>query len=488
MDKVEQQLAEEIAKCWDDPLRYVLFAFPWGEPGTDLEDYPDGPDQWQRDQLNAIRDHIRASKNGDVETALRDTTASGHGVGKSAETSWLILWFTSTRPHCNGRITAGTEAQLKNTTWRELSVWHKRAINRHWFKWTATRFYALESPETWGVSAVPWSENNSDAFAGMHADDVLVIYDEASAIADNIWTVTEGAMTTTGAMWFAFGNPTHNTGKFADTFGKMAHRWTHRQVDSRDCRMTNKAEIQQWKDDYGEDSDFFRIRVKGMFPRASARQLIPSDVAETARRRIIPRAVYGRHPILIGVDVARYGDDRSTICKRQGPKLWHPDMYREKSTMEVASLAYEKYMAEDADAVCVDGNGIGAGVVDRLEELGIPVVDVQSAEAAEDPRRYFNARSELWGRMADWVETADLPDCPDLIEEMCSVEYGYNAKLQLQLETSTELKRRLGFSPDVASCLAMTQTDTDKIARAMRHDHKPEARPVKKTRAMGAWT
>ena len=479
----EKALRTEIAKCWDDPLRFVLFAFPWGEKGTSLEKFPDGPDEWQREQLNDIRDHIRSGK----PVAMRDAITSGHGIGKSAETSWIVLWFVSTRPHCAGRITAGTKAQLTNTTWRELSVWHKRALNSHWFKWTATRFFALESPETWGVSAVPWSEHNSDAFAGLHAEDVLVIYDEASTVADIIWDVTEGAMTTPGAFWFVYGNPVRNSGKFRECFRSMRHRWNNRKIDSRSCRMTNKLEIKQWEDDYGEDSDFFRIRVKGMFPRASSRQLISEEVAEDARLRTIPKRVYERYPVVIGIDVARFGDDRTVIIRRQGPNAWAPQDYRGLTTMEVAAKAYEAWQDHKADAVCVDGIGVGAGVVDRLEELGVPVVDVQSAASAEDPRKYFNCRSELWGRTKEWLADASIPDDKEMIHELTAPEYGYNSNMQIQVESTQSIKDRIHVSPDLATALVMTMADSDKIARAMASEQRVTVRKVK-NKGIGAWT
>lgn len=367
-DHTERQLREEIAKCWDDPLRYVLLAFPWGEPGTPLEQYPDGPDVWQRNQLNDIRDHIRSGK----QIALRDATTSGHGIGKSAETAWIILWFCSTRPHCAGRITAGTQAQLISTTWRELSVWHQRAINKHWFNWTATRFYAIESPETWGVTAIPWSENNSDSFAGLHAEDVLVIYDEASTVADIIWEVTEGAMTTPGAFWFVYGNPVRNTGRFRECFRAMRHRWNTRQVDSRTCRMTNKLEIQQWLEDYGEDSDFFRVRVRGEFPRVSESQFITDEEVVQAQERVQDPRVYAHYPLIMGVDVARFGDDQSVITLRQGPKVHYQYAYRGLDTIQVADKVRDLCLDKGGvAAICVDGPGVGGGVVDQLRRFNL---------------------------------------------------------------------------------------------------------------------
>lgn len=460
-DHTERQLREEIAKCWDDPLRYVLLAFPWGEPGTPLEQYPDGPDVWQRNQLNDIRDHIRSGK----QIALRDATTSGHGIGKSAETAWIILWFCSTRPHCAGRITAGTQAQLISTTWRELSVWHQRAINKHWFNWTATRFYAIESPETWGVTAIPWSENNSDSFAGLHAEDVLVIYDEASTVADIIWEVTEGAMTTPGAFWFVYGNPVRNTGRFRECFRAMRHRWNTRQVDSRTCRMTNKLEIQQWLEDYGEDSDFFRVRVRGEFPRVSESQFITDEEVVQAQERVQDPRVYAHYPLIMGVDVARFGDDQSVITLRQGPKVHYQYAYRGLDTIQVADKVRDLCLDKGGvAAICVDGPGVGGGVVDQLRRFNLPVVDVQPAGTAPAPTEFVNIRAWLWGQIKVWLKEADLPPGDrELKDDLTSIEYGYDKKLRIQMESKKDMKARGIPSPDKADSLALTFHPIDSV-------------------------
>ena len=165
---------------------------------------------------------------------------------------------------------------------------------------------------------------------------MLVIYDESSAIPDIIWEVSEGAMTTPGAMRFAFGNPTRNTGKFRECFGKFKHRWLLWQIDSRDCRMTDKRKLDEWVDDYGEDSDFVKVRVRGEFPSASSMQFIPSDIVEAAQER--EAKSYSHEPLIIGVDVARFGDDQSVICFRRGRDAmtipWRK--YRGLDTMQLA--------------------------------------------------------------------------------------------------------------------------------------------------------
>ena len=193
-------LEEAIAEFMTDPLGFVNAVFPWGEGELVGES---GPDTWQAGVLSDIGQQCLT-----LDHALQYAVASGHGVGKTALIAWIILWFMSTRPHPQIVVTANTKSQLQTKTWRELSRWHKRAINAHWFDWQATSFKYKAHPETWTANAIPWSANNSEAFAGTHEAHVLVIYDEASAIDDVIWEVTEGAMTTPGAMWIAFGNPT----------------------------------------------------------------------------------------------------------------------------------------------------------------------------------------------------------------------------------------------------------------------------------------
>ena len=294
-------LADEIARFEFDPLGYVLYVFDWGQ--GDLAD-EEGPDEWQADMLREIGEAMRTS-----ETSVRMAVASGHGIGKTALTAWVIHWFIATRPGCAGVVTANTADQLKNKTWRELSKWNTRAINGHWFDWTATSFKSVERPDTWFIAAQPWSKERSEAFAGLHEKDVLVLFDEASAIDDVIWEVAEGAMTEKGALWLALGNPTRGSGRFKECWGKFRNYWRTKQIDSRTAKRTNKAEIAQYETIYGADSDFFRVRVRGMWPRASSMQFIASDVVEAANvfggiqtkfdvRAVLVAAAFQRQPPL----------------------------------------------------------------------------------------------------------------------------------------------------------------------------------------------
>jgi hypothetical protein len=451
--KAEAMLREDIASFYDDPLGYVLYAFPWGAKGTRLERFPDGPEDWQRDELRALGAWVKSG----CETAYRSATASGHGIGKSALVAWIIHWAMSTRPNLAGVTTANTASQLSTKTWRELSIWKALAINGHWFDWTATRFACVESPETWSVNATPWTKENSEAFAGLHADDVLVIYDEASAVADVIWDVSEGAMTTAGAMWIVFGNPTRNTGKFRECFGKFRNRWQTRQVDSRSCRITNKAEIEQWIKDYGEDSDFVRVRVRGVFPRAGSNQFISSEAVELAQARTIDPDVLALAPLVMGVDVARHGGDKSVILLRRGRAVVSITRFSIPDTMQFAAHVAASIQANHPAAVFVDATGMGWGVVDRLRQLNHQVVAVQAGEKAIAEDKYYNRRAELWGLMRDWLmDGASLPDDPELRDDLIGPEYGFDAKMRIQLEKKEDMKKRGLASPDSGDALAVS--------------------------------
>lgn len=447
----EKQLVHDIDLFYDDPLGFVMYAFPWGEKGSELEEH-DGPDKWQADQMERARQSIRR----DPEGTIREAIASGHGIGKSAQVAWIILWAMSTRPHLNGVITANTTTQLNTKTWRELALWHKRAANRHWFKWTATKFFHIEHPETWFCAAVPNTEHNAEAFAGLHGTHVLIIYDEGSGIPDKIFEVSEGAMTDPRAMWFCYGNPTKNTGKFRNLFANDA-RWTTHQIDSRSCKMTNKTEIAAQIAEYGEDSDFTRVRIKGQFPRAGSMQFISSEICDLAMLYEAPYESFFQLPIVLGVDVARFGEDKSVICVRQGRKIIELIKYREIDTMHLAAKVINAIKKYQPAATFVDVVGVGAGVVDRLRMLGHDIIEVNAGMKPDDKDTYWNKRVEMWDRMRIMLnEGMDVPNDADLRNALIGVEYGFNDKEQMRLERKQDMKKRGLESPDEGDAIAYT--------------------------------
>lgn len=474
--EASDELAEAIAGFASDPLGFVLFAFPWGEPGTALAD-EEGPDVWQVMILRRIGELLAAGV--EAQAAIRIAVASGHGIGKTALVAWLVIWFIATRPHPQIVVTANTKTQLEGKTWRELAKWHKLSICESWFQWTATKFYHKAHAETWFAHAVPWTKERAEAFAGTHEKHVLIIFDEASAIADEIWEVAEGALTTAGAIQICFGNPTRNTGRFRECWRRFRHRWVTLKVDSRKAKKANRKQIDAWIQDYGEDSDFVRIRVKGEFPRAASTQFIDADTVEEAAQRFLRRLAEKQHrlhnqravhrldieedvpniraPLLMAVDVARQGSDESVIGLRRGDLFLVHKKYRELDLMQLAHFVVEAIGAYRPDAVFVDGAGLGAGVIDRLRELGHEVIEVNGGLKAIDDRHYFNRRAEMWDRMRKWLKGGGcIEDDSQLKDDLTAPEYGFDAKERWQLETKDDMRSRGVPSPDTADALSMT--------------------------------
>lgn len=445
------ELVDAVGEFFYDPLGFVFFAFDWGTGELAGED---GPDDWQVKVLTEISAALQKGEI-DVQQAVQIAVASGHGIGKTALVCWLILWFMSTRPNPQVIVTANTETQLNTKTWRELAKWHKLSVNKDWFNWTATKFYHVAHPETWFAAAIPWSVNRSEAFAGAHEKHVLMIFDEASAIHDVIWETADGAMTSAGAMWFAFGNPTRNAGRFKECFGKYKHRWLTMQIDSRNAKKADQNKISQWIEDYGEDSDFVRVRVRGVFPRAGSNQFIGSDIVEMCRK--YKAEGYDGFAKILGVDVARFGDDQSVLIVRQGRHVSQPTKHRGLDTMQTADKVVEKI--NDVDYVMIDGVGVGGGVVDRLKQLGHgpKVIDVNAGSRPLDPAKYFNKRAEMWGLMRDYLSAgAQIPDDNELIADLTNPEYGFTPTQQIQIEKKDDMKKRGLASPDCGDALALT--------------------------------
>ena len=277
---LDKRLHGEIGALRFDPLGYVMYAFPWGMPGTALAD-EQGPEPWQRDILERLGEGLIST-----EEAVRAAVASGHGVGKSALVSWIVLWALSTVRDTRGVVTANTEGQLRTKTWPELAKWYGLCLNRSWFTYSAT---ALASTlpgheKTWRVDAITWSENNTEAIAGLHNKGrrAFAVFDEASAIPDGIWETIEGALT--DARHRALLVRVRQSDAQHRPLPRMLRRRPLRpslaaaqQVDSRSVSMTNKAQIAEWVKDYGEDSDFVRVRVRGVFPRAGDLQFIDGE-------------------------------------------------------------------------------------------------------------------------------------------------------------------------------------------------------------------
>lgn len=477
----DTQLMADIGLFYADPLGFVMYCFPWDTdksiqivklPAALAKKYKCefGPDQWACDFLIDLGKQVeKRNFNGvDPVEPIQYAISSGHGIGKSAMAAWLVLWIMSTRPHSKGVVTANTGEQLASKTWAGVASWHSKAINKHWFDITtgkgAMRLTSKQHPESWRVDAQTSREENSESFAGLHAASSTpwYLFDEASAIPAKIWEVAEGGKTDGEPMHFAFGNPTRNTGSFAECFGKNRHRWNTRQIDSRSVAITNKKTLQGWVDDYGEESDFVKVRVRGVFPNASSLQFIARDLVDAAMARKMPDEIYHGRTAAIGVDVARFGDDQSVIRTRIGRNgsAFPVKRFPKLDTMQMAARVGEHitYLRSlGLQSVCfVDGGGVGGGVIDRLRQLNYDVVEVQFGGAPDDPRRYLNKRAEMWGKLKEWLAIGCLEKDETLATDLTAVEYQYTVKDQIQLESKEHMKQRGQASPDDGDALALT--------------------------------
>lgn len=465
---VSDEVLEWLVEVQDDPYEFALGAFDWDHPelqGFELE-------EWQVWVLKSVKEGLL-----DLSTAVLLAVTSGHGIGKSALVAILLLWAISTMPDTKGVVTANTENQLKTKTWAEVAKWYRLFIAKDMFVMTATALLAVDPDrqKTWRIDMVPWSEKNTEAFAGLHnaGKRIIVIFDEASAIPDIIHEVTEGALTDkdTQIIWAMFGNPTRNTGRFREAHegGKFAHRWKHRAVDSRTVSFTNKDQINRWIEDRGEDSDFVRIRVRGMFPRVDSESFISySDIREAMGRVWIKQPPEMRY--LIGVDVGIRGDN-SCVYPRRGldARSILPDVFKEENTRVIAQRTASMFHKTGAIMVYVDEGGPGFGVVDSLRYMGIPVYPVNFGRKALDygpaNELYANMRAYLWGGMRHWIRTGGLlPEALPNVEvpledQLLAPTYELNGKEEILLESKRFMRSRGVASPDVADGLALTFTD-----------------------------
>lgn len=448
---IDEQIAEEVVKYYHDPLGFVHFAF------EDLV-----LETWQEALLVEIGKHCMDQMFMGTEPAdaFKAAVAAAHGVGKSCITSLIILWLMSTRPYTRGVVTASTQNQLKTKTWSEVAKWKEKCITGHWFDLTATSLSHRSYPKTWRVDALTATAENSESFAGLHNAEStpFYIFDESSAIPDEIFQVAEGGLTDGEPFFLCFGNPTRNTGQFKAKFASPYWHKVH--VDARDCRGTNKKLIAQWADEYGEDSDFFKVRARGVFPDSGDKQLIGTDHVEAAMTRDLPRYL-PNEPVLCGIDVSRGGGDDSYIIFRRGKDCRSEKVYKigpdkTKDSMQLVSIIASKLTQHAPRHTFIDATGLGGPIFDRLKELGFPITGVQFGGKPDD-EAYADKATEIWFRMKAWLEQGGCIKKHNRLQiELIGREYDTNKRGRLKLEAKEDMKKRGVASPDWADAIAVT--------------------------------
>ncbi len=413
------------------------------------------PDKWQREALESVVKHDRIS------------VRSGHGVGKSAYLSWVILWWMSTRL---GKVacTAPTGHQLQDVLWGELSKWYRKMPK--WYQdQLSLKNERLEvvgsEAEAFAVARTARRET-PEAFQGFHSSaGMLFIVDEASGVDNLIFEVGQGAMSSQGAKTILTGNPTRTSGYFYDTFHSDRANWHTIKVACSDSSMVDPAFIQEMEDKYGVDSNVYRVRVLGDFSKEGDDTVIPLSWIESAVARDVE--FNPNRNTVWGLDVARFGSDRTALCKRRGNTITEPIVtWQGKDLMQTCGLVMAEYKRVEAfederpEEILVDSIGLGSGVVDRLAELGLPARGINVGEAPSiDGKTYMRLRDELWFRAREWFEQRDccLPeDSAELVAELSIPSYHYTSAGKIQVESKDNMKKRGLRSPDLADAFCLT--------------------------------
>lgn len=393
----------------------------------------------------------------------RVSIRSGHGTGKSAFMAWCVLWFLACYFPCKVPCTAPTGHQLSDILWAEIATWHRAMKERvpelaAEFAWAAERFAMASHPQESFAVARTSRPENPEALQGFHSENLLFVIDEASGVPEVVFQVAEGALSTDGAFVVMAANPTREEGYFYDSHHRMRDQWAALHWDGEASPLVARAYVDVMRAKYGEDSPIYQVRVKGNFVTASD-AIISLGLCEAAKMREVNRTPGAE--VRWGLDVARFGDDSTALAKRAGNVQLEPTKeWFGKDTMQTVGLLKVEYdnAREKPTAIMVDVIGIGAGVVDRGKEIGLPVVGVNVAESASADERYERLRDELWFLGREWLERRDchLADDDLLIGELTTPKYQILSNGKIKVESKREMKKRGVASPNRADAWLMT--------------------------------
>jgi len=428
---------------------------------------PSGPGAYRNDPVGFVRDVLCAEPDPwqvDVLMALAEgknvAVRSGHGTGKSTVASWAVLWWLCNFDNAKVPCTAPTEHQLSDLLWSEMASWIQSGDLGEWLHWTATRLAAKRNPRT--IFAVARTASNVESLAGFHAENLLFVVDEASGLPDEMYMPVQGALSTDGARLLLIGNPTRGDGFFAKRFtGEDDPRWHTLTVNAENVRRVSKESIQAWADEYGADSDEYRVRVLGLPPVGEATGFIRGELVAEARKR---PAAEPEGRLEIGVDVARYGSDRSAVVLRRGWSIVHYDTRRKFSNPQVAAWVLElvsefRSTAGERPIVRVDDTGVGGGVTDLLRQAARDndfVVQAMNFGAAADDKHYENSSGVWWANVRKLLLAGmPLPNDDDLCRQLTDRQYSMTMRGKVRLEDKDHMRSRGVPSPDLADAFVM---------------------------------
>lgn len=424
--------------------------------------YAARPVDWVKDVVGATPEVYQAAILEDLARGRKVAVRSGHGVGKTAVEAWAVLWFLSTRPFPKVPCTAPTEHQLYDLLWAELAKWLSQSKIAGAFTWTQTKVFANRYPERW--FAVARTSNKPENMQGFHEKHLLFVVDEAFGVADDIMTVVDASLTGPDNKLLMCGNPTRLSGYAYEAFHARRAAWALHHVNAENSPLVDRAQLEEKARDWGRDSDLYRVRVLGEFPRGESRAFIPLEVCEAAVAR------YGEvldesGPVVVGVDVARFGEDETVIAIRARQRLRELRVYRKQDTMATVGYvvaAVREVQAKEPDrhvAVHIDDTGLGGGVTDRLRELqreGLRAEIVPCSFGGPGNAYYADSATVMWAEMREWLRTGAIPDDPVLIAQLSTRQQTMTSRGLIRLESKDDMKRRGLRSPDRADALALT--------------------------------
>ncbi|MCL6455066.1 MAG: phage terminase large subunit [Alicyclobacillus sp.] len=422
------------------------------------------PDRWQVEALQLLADEGRV--------AIR----AGHGVGKSTLEAWAVLWFMFTRPFPKVPCTAPTARQLFDVLWPEINKWMSRSpVLKKYFEWQKTRVVMVQEPERWFASAR--SAAKPENLAGIHEDHVLFIVDEASGVKDEIFETIEGALTTPDAKLVICGNPTRTSGVFYDAFHKDRDKYATMKVSCLDSPRVTPDYAERLKRKYGEDSDVYRVRVLGEFPKAEPDVFIPLEAVEAATMRDVCdfddrwEPILIGQPITIGVDVAYFGSDETVIYYRVGAYVFDPIVRHQQDTtataadvVRLARQLMEHYRRPDV-RINIDIGAMGPGVLDQVVHgsKGLHgrwnVVPIAFGGAGD--LEHHDMATVLWSHAREKLPEVRLPNDERTVAQLSTRKYKVDIKGRLQIESKDDYKKRYpeDGSPDRADALVLCLYD-----------------------------
>lgn len=421
------------------------------------------PEPWQQETLEAL-------DAGETQIAIR----SGHGVGKTALLAWMMIHFVITRWPSKTVLTAPSAAQLFDAAFSETKRWVRELpqVLQDELIMTTDRIALKASPDEAFISARTSRAENPEALQGVHSDYVLLVVDEASGVPEVIFEAASGSMSTPGAITVLTGNPTRRSGFFYNAHTKWQGEWWTKKVACADSSRVDPKFIEMMRKRYGVDSAAYAIRVLGEFPPAEEDTFIPYFLIDEAMHRDI-QPLEGKRQVW-GIDVARFGDDASVLCRRTDYYVHPLKVWHKLSTMELVGRIKIEYETTPINIrpleIYVDVIGIGAGVVDRLMELQVPAIGINVSETPSVGSVYNRLRDELWGNVREAAEARKLilPNDEDLKGELTTPRMKFLPNGKLQLESKGDMKKRGLPSPDRADALCLSFAYESSVAAGLK--------------------